>query len=177
MIRYVRGEFDQYKFPTIGATFLTQSVCIDKHLVKYEIWDTAGQERYRSLAPLYYRGAVCALAVYDITNKESFENAERWINEVRNQEGNDVIFAVAGNKVDLEVNRTVSKEEAVMYAQRSNYIFYETSAKTSENIKKVFTMIGREVVKRGRRISKREYAIVEPEPASEARKKRCCMLL
>ena len=69
VVRFVRNEFDPYKFPTIGATFLTQSVAVGDTLVKFEIWDTAGQEKYRSLAPLYYRGASAALVVYDLTHK------------------------------------------------------------------------------------------------------------
>merc|ERR1719408_820598 len=85
VIRFVKDEFDEYRYPTIGATFLTQSVNLADYVVKFEIWDTAGQEKYRSLAPLYYRGAHAALVVYDITSRESFENAQSWVEEVQKQ--------------------------------------------------------------------------------------------
>merc|ERR1712228_1103448 len=111
VIRFVKNEFDQYKFPTIGATFLTWGVSVGNYLVKFEIWDTAGQEKYRSLAPLYYRGASAALVVYDITNRESFENARKWI-----EEGDHVVIGLAGNKVDLAANRKVSTEEGSQFA-------------------------------------------------------------
>ena len=142
VIRFVKNEFDQYKFPTIGATFLTQSVSVGNYLVKFEIWDTAGQEKYRSLAPLYYRGASAALVVYDITNRESFENARKWIEEVQTQEGDHVVIGLAGNKVDLAANRKVSTDEGSQFAQEKKFIFFETSAKNSTNIKEMFRSIG-----------------------------------
>lgn len=68
VLRFVKGQFHEYQESTIGAAFLTQTVCLDDTTVKFEIWDTAGQERYHSLAPMYYRGAQAAIVVYDITN-------------------------------------------------------------------------------------------------------------
>ncbi|RZF37426.1 hypothetical protein LSTR_LSTR011703 [Laodelphax striatellus] len=69
VLRFVKGQFHEYQESTIGAAFLTQTVCLDETTVKFEIWDTAGQERYHSLAPMYYRGAQAAIVVYDITNQ------------------------------------------------------------------------------------------------------------
>ena len=63
-----QDQFDDYRESTIGAAFLTQTISLDETTtVKFEIWDTAGQERYKSLAPMYYRNANCAVVVYDIT--------------------------------------------------------------------------------------------------------------
>merc|ERR1712087_570555 len=165
VIRFVKNEFDQYKFPTIGATFLTQSVSVGNYLVKFEIWDTAGQEKYRSLAPLYYRGASAALVVYDITNRESFENARKWIEEVQTQEGSHVVIGLAANKVDLAANRKVSTDEGADFAKNKNFIFFETSAKNSTNIKEIFRAIAEEVPKR-QKPSKSKNIIVEPEPSN-----------
>ena len=142
VIRFVKNEFDQYKFPTIGATFLTQSVNVGEYLVKFEIWDTAGQEKYRSLAPLYYRGASAALVVYDITNRESFDNAQKWIKEVQDQEGTHVVIGIAGNKVDLSSNRQVQTNEGQDFANKQGFIFFETSAKNNTNIIEMFKCIG-----------------------------------
>ena len=69
VLRFVKGQFHEYQESTIGAAFLTQTICLDEATVKFEIWDTAGQERYHSLAPMYYRGAQAAIVVYDITNQ------------------------------------------------------------------------------------------------------------
>jgi hypothetical protein len=68
VLRFVKDQFDSYRESTIGAAFLTQTISLDENTtVKFEIWDTAGQERYKSLAPMYYRNANCAVVVYDIT--------------------------------------------------------------------------------------------------------------
>ena len=78
--QFVRGEYHDFQEPTIGAAFLTQTVTLsEEETVKFEIWDTAGQERYRSLAPMYYRGASAAIVVFDITNAQSFNGAKGWV--------------------------------------------------------------------------------------------------
>ncbi|ETW02720.1 hypothetical protein, variant [Aphanomyces invadans] len=111
VVRFVRDEFFEFQEPTIGAAFLTQTVSMDDGVtVKFEIWDTAGQERYRSLAPMYYRGAAAAIVVYDVTNKDSFTGAMSWVKELQRRGDPNVIIALAGNKADLESRRTVDFE-------------------------------------------------------------------
>ncbi|CAE7654667.1 Rab5a, partial [Symbiodinium necroappetens] len=83
VVRFAKGEFYEYQEPTIGAAFMTQTVNLNAEVVKFEIWDTAGQERYKSLAPMYYRGAAAAVIVFDITAKESFEAAKGWVQELQ----------------------------------------------------------------------------------------------
>jgi len=94
VVRFVRDEFFEFQEPTIGAAFLTQTVSLDDATVKFEIWDTAGQERYRSLAPMYYRGAAAAIVVYDITNKDSFNGAKSWVKELQRRGDPNVIIAL-----------------------------------------------------------------------------------
>merc|ERR1712083_438491 len=107
--------------------------------------DTAGQEKYPSLAPLYYRGAHAALIVYDMTNRESFENAKTWVEEVRKQEGKHVVIGLAGNKADLTERREVPNEEGKIFAGESQFVFRETSAKTGLNIAEIFRQIAEKV--------------------------------
>ena len=85
VLRFVKGQFHEFQESTIGAAFLTQTVCLDDTTVKFEIWDTAGQERYHSLAPMYYRGAQAAIVVYDITNADTFARAKTWVRELQRQ--------------------------------------------------------------------------------------------
>jgi len=99
--RFVKNEFFEFQQPTIGAAFLTQSVQLDDVIVKFEIWDTAGQERYKSLAPMYYRNANCAVVVYDITQASSLDKAKAWVKELQRQANPNIVIALAGNKVDL----------------------------------------------------------------------------
>lgn len=80
-----------------SAAFLTQTVALDDATVKFEIWDTAGQERYRSLAPMYYRGAAAAIVVYDITNPDSFAGAKSWVKELQRRGDQDVVIAMVSS--------------------------------------------------------------------------------
>lgn len=112
VLRFVKGQFHEFQESTIGAAFLTQTLCLDDTTVKFEIWDTAGQERYHSLAPMYYRGAQAAIVVYDITNTDTFVRAKNWVKELQRQARPDIVIALAGNKSDLGQKRMVEYEEA-----------------------------------------------------------------
>lgn len=101
VVRFVRDEFFEFQEPTIGAAFLTQTVALDDATVKFEIWDTAGQERYRSLAPMYYRGAAAAIIVYDITNPDSFEGAKSWVKELQRRGDTNVVIALVRTIHDI----------------------------------------------------------------------------
>lgn len=149
VVRFAKEEFYENQEPTIGAAFMTQTVELEKPkaLVKFEIWDTAGQERYRSLAPMYYRGAAAAVIVYDVTSRESFEGARSWVHELQGMSAAEsLVIALCGNKVDLvdgEMQRQVETEVAENYAKENGILFLETSAKTGKNVKEVFMEIAR----------------------------------
>ena len=137
-VRYVRGEFLEFQEPTIGAAFLTATVEADNKIARLEIWDTAGQERYRSLAPMYYRGASFALVVYDITKKDTYEGAKKWVDEIQRRGDVRCIIGLVGNKYDLKDFREVEEETARDYANNKDIVFMEVSAKTGHNIKELF---------------------------------------
>lgn len=140
--RFVKDSFDDFRESTIGAAFLTQTIQLDElTTIKFEIWDTAGQERYKSLAPMYYRNANAAIVVYDITQETSLERAKSWIKELQRQANQDIVIALAGNKVDLDQERQVSKDIAEAFAKEENLLFFEVSAKSGEGIKEIFTKI------------------------------------
>lgn len=150
VVRFAKDEFYEYQEPTIGAAFMTQSVNLGDSIVKFEIWDTAGQERYRSLAPMYYRGASAAVVVYDITNRESFDGAQTWVNELQAIQSNDIVIALAGNKDDLDEDRAVDTEYVRRYADENNIFFLETSAKTGRHVNQLFQEIARKLPKNKR---------------------------
>lgn len=148
VLRFVSNDFSDNKEPTIGAAFLTQRVNMGNQTIKFEIWDTAGQERFALLAPMYYRNAQVALVVYDVTKPQSFIKARHWVKELREQANNGIIIALIGNKLDLVENadeRKVAREEAEKLVQAENLLFFETSAKTGENINELFLGIGEKI--------------------------------
>ncbi|KAK4047962.1 hypothetical protein OIO90_006000 [Microbotryomycetes sp. JL221] len=111
--RYTSGQFSYSLSSTIGASFLTKKLVVDGCKVRLQIWDTAGQERFRSMAPLYYRGALAAILVYDITNEDSFEDIKVWLDELRRNMSPDLIIHVVGSKADLASTlRQVDLKEA-----------------------------------------------------------------
>ncbi|KAG7144444.1 GTP-binding protein ypt5 like [Verticillium longisporum] len=150
VLRFVKDQFDSYRESTIGAAFLTQTISLDENTtVKFEIWDTAGQERYKSLAPMYYRNANCAVVVYDITQSSSLDKAKAWVKELQRQANENIIIALAGNKLDLVTEqpdkRAVSTADAEAYAKEAGLLFFETSAKTAENVRELFTAIAKKL--------------------------------
>ena len=144
MTRLVQNAYTGYHEPTIGAAFRVKSLIVDEYTIKYEIWDTAGQERYRSLAPMYYRGASIAVVVFDITDKQTFERAKAWIAELeRNMTSiQDVTIGIAANKCDLNDKYDIDMDEVKEYAEEKNAVLMQTSAKTNINVTQLFEEIG-----------------------------------
>ena len=138
--KYVSNEFSEDTESTNGASFASKEISYDKlkKTLKMEIWDTAGQEKFRSLTRFFYKDAAIAILVYDITRKDSFLHIPSWINELTNVKIEDIIFALVGNKIDLNDKREISFEEGEKFAKDNNFIFQEVSAKTGENFPELF---------------------------------------
>ncbi|KAF4456488.1 rab family, other [Fusarium austroafricanum] len=139
------SQFTQSKFntelePTMGIKPFIKMVQTNGKTIKANIWDTAGQERFR--APVfYYNEAVGALIVYDVTNRQSFENAARWLEEVRDHGDADIAITVVGTKTDLEGQRAVTPEEGKKFADDNQLLFIETSARDNSQVEAVFQTI------------------------------------
>jgi len=133
---------------TIGVEFATKTVQIeDNKLVKAQIWDTAGQERYRSIASSYYRGAVGALLVYDVTDRNSFNHVPMWLKEVEENAEKDCLIMLVGNKMDLNDQRTVFVRDGRSFARKNGLAFIETSALDATGVDTAFQRILQEIYK------------------------------
>ncbi|KAI8074819.1 rab protein 6 [Gongronella butleri] len=140
--RFMYDTFDNTYQATIGIDFLSKTMYLSNRTLRLQLWDTAGQERFRSLIPSYIRDSSVCVVVYDITNRASFTNTSKWIDDVRAERGNDVIIVLVGNKTDLNDKRQVTIEEGETKAREYNIMFIETSAKAGYNVKALFRKIG-----------------------------------
>ncbi|PNS97933.1 hypothetical protein POPTR_016G050400v4 [Populus trichocarpa] len=188
LARFARNEFTVDSKATIGVEFQTKTLAMHNKTVKAQIWDTAGQERYRAVTSAYYRGAVGAMLVYDMTKRQSFDHMARWLEELRGHADKSIIIMLIGNKCDLGSLRAVPAEDAKEFAQRENLFFMETSALEATNVETAFLTMLTEIY---RIISKRTLAgndesnensgafkgtrILVPSQEQNSEKKGCCM--
>jgi len=138
LLRYAHGQFKPEYQLTIGVEFGAKNVNIRNKIYRIQIWDTAGQENFRSITRAYYKNSVCALVVYDISNRDSFNNVSTWIEDCKNQSPKTIFMVLVGNKSDLEDRRQVSTEEGQELADKFGILFYETSAKEGTNVEEIF---------------------------------------
>ncbi|SMN18071.1 similar to Saccharomyces cerevisiae YGL210W YPT32 Rab family GTPase, very similar to Ypt31p [Maudiozyma saulgeensis] len=136
--RFTTNEFNIESKSTIGVEFATRTIEVEGKKIKAQIWDTAGQERYRAITSAYYRGAVGALIVYDISKSSTYENCNHWLTELRENADDNVAVGLIGNKSDLSHLRAVPTDEAKNFASENQLLFTETSALNSENVDQAF---------------------------------------
>jgi small GTP-binding protein len=135
----VKNIFDESYNATVGFEFFTFNVKVNDKVVKLQIWDTCGQELYRSLITNFYRNSSLAIMVYAINSLESFTNIEMWLRELRTHSNPDAKVFLIGNKIDLENERKVTKEQGEKFCKENNINeFMESSAKTGVNAQNIF---------------------------------------
>ena len=136
--QYISHKFVQDSQPTIGVEMFNKDFQINEDKVSAQIWDTAGQEKYNALTSSYYKGAKGALVVYDITQESTFLKVEQFVKDLREKSDKNVYMILVGNKIDLEENRKVSKEEGKILADKLKMGFFEVSAKNGTGIEDLF---------------------------------------
>ncbi|KAI4347255.1 hypothetical protein L6164_008081 [Bauhinia variegata] len=136
--RFAKDEFRLDSKPTIGVEFAYRNIKVADKIIKAQIWDTAGQERFRAITSSYYRGALGALLVYDITRRETYESVRKWLQELREFGSEHMVVVLVGNKCDLGQSREVEKEEGKGFAENERLFFMETSALQNVNVEEAF---------------------------------------
>ena len=146
--RLVENTFSEHIQSTIGIEYEFTTIEVDGQQVKLNVWDTAGQEKFRSITRAYYREAVCVLIVFDLTDKETFNEVNTWVDDVRHKCDPKASIILVGNKSDLSENRQVSNSEATEYAKSMNLKYIETSAKTGDNVRTAFIQSAEDVCRK-----------------------------
>ena len=182
--RFAKGQFKKDQDATIGAHFMSKIVELpqaNNAQIKLQVWDTAGQEKYRSVTPIYFRDAAAAIIVFDITSKQTLDNAEGWINDLRSYAPNHIIIGLAGNKSDLYAKEEVSIQMGKDFALKHQVeIFQQTSAKEDTGINELFLKIATKINNNKQEIlansgsGKQNVNIGNGGQGSEKKKKKCC---
>mmetsp|Transcript_12017 Transcript_12017/g.48376 ORF Transcript_12017/g.48376 Transcript_12017/m.48376 type:complete len:225 (+) Transcript_12017:308-982(+) len=188
LLRYAFDSFSPTFITTIGIDFKIKEVELDGLRVKLQIWDTAGQERFRTITVSYFKGAHGILLVYDVSERDSFENIQHWVQQIRENADERVRLVLVGNKCDREESRVVSTQEGEELAKQYGVSFFETSAKDNRNVDECYTAIARETKdalvaleteqRRDEAAAVREAAAVDAASKQAAAKgrRRCCGL-
>lgn len=194
MSRFTDDTYDESHISTIGVDFKIRTLELNNKTIKLQIWDTAGQERFRTITSSYYRGSHGIFIAFDITNYESFENAAKWLAEVRSYAKEDAVIYLIGNKIDMEENRVVPYNIAYEFAKSEGIIYMETSAKkpfikdklvktkddlegTVNNVEEAFTSMTSKLIKitsPGFKPAQNNVSVINNKTISIATNKGCC---
>ncbi|KAI3429067.1 uncharacterized protein J3R85_008706 [Psidium guajava] len=160
LARFARSELCMEFRPNGGFEFASMMVPVEGNMVKVQIWDIGGQERSRTVTSAYYRGAVGALLVYDITRRETFDNIRRWLRQLRDRADSNIVIMLVGSKCDLNHVRAVQRKEGEDLANTEGLLFLETSALDATNIERAFQAILTQInhIERLRALAARETA-------------------
>lgn len=151
---------------------------MDDKKIKMQIWDTAGQERFKTITQTYYKGSMGVILTYAVDDRDSFNNIENWMRQIKSQASESICKILVGNKSDIEGDRRkVTSEEGKKLAESYGIQFFETSAKDDKNINGAFQSIAKEI---------KEKILVETPPLKQdtvgvnlndkktPKKKECC---
>jgi Ras-related protein Rab-1A len=181
LLRFADDTYTDSYISTIGVDFKIRTVDLDTKTIKLQIWDTAGQERFRTITSSYYRGAHGIIIVYDITDKESFDNVRQWLFEIDRYASENVCKLLVGNKSDLGNKRAVEYDAAKAFADELSIPFLETSAKNATNVEQAFLTMAAQIKNKMQsqpepRSSKPNIVIGGKEPSAQSNSS-CCSLL
>lgn len=183
---FIEEKYEEKHFSTIGVDFKHKIIKNKDKIVKLQIWDTAGQERFRTLTKSYYKIAHGIILIYDVTNPESFENIKCWMDQIKNNSGDNVIKILVGNKIDMKEKRKIPYAVGEQFAKENNIKFFETSSKEYINIREIFFTLTDDVMTKANKsnidngnyekiILQKSSTIRNESMSSNVKSESCCM--
>ncbi|CAD8084180.1 unnamed protein product [Paramecium sonneborni] len=148
LLQFTDSRFRNEHDATIGVEFGSRNIKINDKNIKMQVWDTAGQEAFKSITRSYYRGSIGGILVFDVTSRQSFENVAKWNQEIQGYACDKIEMTLVANKIDLDEKREVHTDEGLAFAKKHGFTYFETSAKTGENVNNVFESMAQTIMKR-----------------------------
>ena len=171
--RYTKDQFGGVYLTTVGMDFQDKIIEIEDKKVRLQVWDTAGQERFRNVTKSYFQSSQGLLVVYDITDKESFEKINFWMENIKKNAPENVKLILVGNKCDLANERKVTIEDGENKARNYNIKFFESSAKDGTNVNELFFYLANEIYQDEKTKGKDNKKTMQLN-ANQKEKKKCC---
>ena len=165
--QFSEKQFSNEYIPTIGSDKIMKEIEIKGEKLNLEIWDTVGQEQYRTVNKIFIKNAQIALIVYDITDKDSFNDLNFWLKEINDNNSKKAICCVLSNKSDLYENQVVDSEEGKNFAAEKKMKFFETSAKDYESIENVFFEICEDYLVQKKKKEEKQKENIKKKEADE----------
>jgi small GTP-binding protein len=176
--RAITREFDGEIKPTVGAAYASRPVAVGEQQIQLRIWDTAGQERFRTLVPMYFRGARAALVVFSIVDPASLNEVDFWANAVKQSASPPPAIFIVANKMDLQGERLVSEADGKEVAERYGGEYWEISAKTGAHVEEMIARVAEigmaKAKARGPEAKKQNSEVLAIEGANPKTKSKCC---
>ena len=171
--KFIDNSFSKNTISTIGVDLQNKIVDINGKKVKYLIWDTAGEERLKTMTYSYYRGCNVILVVFDVTDRQSFDNVNNWVECIDKFAKSNVLRILVGNKIDLTDKRVVSNDEGKKLAEKYKLKYYEISALKSEGLNEMFEDAAKEYVEIYEQKCMKNFQL-KKQKKKEKQKKGCC---
>jgi len=173
--RYFFNDYDDKYTLTMGINEKFKFLKINDSEIKLQLWDTAGQERFRSLPRKYYQHADGILLLYDVTNRESFNNVTKWMKDINENSKRKIITYLAGNKIDLIERREVTFEDAMNMARQYNTNIFEISCKFDINVTEVLKKLSLDIYEKNSEKTQLNSNFHIDEREKRQRSLSCCI--
>jgi small GTP-binding protein len=173
LVRFTENSFNDDFLTTVGVDFRVKHVTIDDKTVGIQIWDTAGQEQFHTITKSYFRGAHGILLCFDVTSRQSFDRIHMWMDSIHEAASETVAIVLVGNKNDMN-DRVVTYGQGLALAEEYSVPYFETSAKTGQNIQEVFEALARIVISKKSVDSPRRPRQIRVTETYGETEKKCC---
>ncbi len=147
--RFVEDRFESNYKPTLGVDIKRYTFEYNSHTnFSFTAWDVSGQNSFKSLRKVYYPNTQSFLILFDLSDRDSFRKVDYWLDEIHQYGNKNGVFLLVGNKKDLQTERNISPEEGKQKADELGFEYFETSAKTGDNVTNLFRHVGQKLIER-----------------------------